>query len=419
MLVRALKWFESNLVSMVLATLLSLTVWIAATQEQNPAEQIELVARIQADTADLQPDLTITNVLSETTVVEVRAPRNVVRSLSASDLIVTADLAGLGAGSHDVPLLITINAQARVISARPSTLYVEIEEMHQRDLPIQLELNGELPIGYKGGTPLLAPTAVRISGARSRVALVSEVRVTASLSGLRETFRSLLPLRAVDSEGNEVEGITLSPAVVSVTIPVEQEEDFREVAVRVNANVLTAPGYYVSRITAEPVQVPVRGNPDILRNLSAVETQLISLQGLTEDTEIVAQLQPPEGVTLEDIQTVVVRISIQAQPDFRVIEVPIQPVELAEGLEASILPGSAVVSISGPLPVLDRLDEQRDILITVDLSDLGPGRYQLTPHAEIVSGTIPAADLQKVVIESVLPTLIEIEITAGTAGGTP
>lgn len=415
MVVRVFRWMESNLISMVLAILLALTVWIVATQEVNPVEQAEFASPIPIELSGLSSDLTITNNPVETATVELRAPRSTMRSLSAEDFTITADLSALGPGTHEVPLKVSIAGQAVVVAVRPSRIRVDIEELAERELPIQLRLEGQLPVGYRAATPVVQPTVAHISGAKSRVALVSEVRAVASVSSLRDTLRSALPLRAYDSDGNPIEGITITPATANVTIPISQEEDFREVAVRVNANVLPARGYYVARITAEPMLVPVRGDPDILRNLTAVETQLISLQGLTEDTDIVAQLQPPAGVTLEGIRTVEVHISVQAQPDFRVIEVPIQAVGLAEGLEATILPGSAVVSISGPLPVLDRLNEQQDILVTVDLSGLRPGRYQRALRVEIVSGEIPAADLQKVVIESVLPTLVEVEIA--TAGG--
>lgn len=415
MVVRAFRWLESNLISMVLAILLALTVWIVATQEVNPVEQAEFPSPIPIELEGLGAGLTVTNDPAKTAMVEVRAPRSTMRSLSAEDITITADLSALGPGTHEVPLKVSVSGQAVVVSLRPARIRVDIEETGERELPIQLRLEGQLPVGYRAAAPIVQPSVVRVSGAKSRVALVSEVRAVASLSGLRDTFRGALPLRAYDSDGNLIEDVNITPTTANVTVPISQEEDFREVAVRVNANVLPARGYYVARITAEPPLVPVRGDPDILRNLTAIETQLISLQGLTEDTDIVAQLQPPEGVTLEGIQTVEVHISVQAQPDFRVIEVPIRAIGLADGLEATILPSSAVVSISGPLPVLDRLNEQQDILITVDLSGLRPGRYQRALKVEIVSGEIPAADLQKVVVESVLPTLVEVEIV--TAGG--
>jgi YbbR domain-containing protein len=194
-----------------------------------------------------------------------------------------------------------------------------------------------------------------------------------------------------------------------VTIPIFQEADFAQLAVRVNANVQPAPGYYITNITADPPLVSVRGTPDILRTLTTIETQPVNLTGLDTDTRIPAQLNPPEGVTLEGTQIVDVIITVEAQSAFRSFEVPIRAIGLGSGLSATILPRSAVVTISGPLPVLDALDELEDIIVSVDLTDLEPDSYQVEPEVQIIN--IPEDDLRELEIESVLPTLIQVEIT--------
>ena len=412
-----LNWLESNLVSIVLAGLLSLTVWIVATQEANPVEEIDFDRPIPISTIDPPPGLIITSGLPETAHVRVRAARNTWRSLSVEDFSVVADFSHLGPGTHEVPLQASVDAQAILVEVRPASVRVEIEEARQRELPVQLVTEGELPTGYRAGRATIDPSTATVRGPRSKVELVSEVVASISLDGLRDAVEQTVALAALDSAGEPVEQVTVMPSSVAITIPIVQQADFREVAVRVNTSVRPAPGYYISRITPDPPLVPVRGDPDALRSLTVIETEPISLQGLKETTSVIVRLQPPSGVTLEDIQTVEVSIVVQAQPDFRVIEVPIQPVGLEEGLVADVLPSSAIVSLSGPLPILEGLNEQEDIIVSVNLADLEVGSFQVEPEVEIVSKDIPAEDLQQVVVESVLPTEVEVEIrTAGAAG---
>ncbi len=411
-----LNWLESNLVSLVLAGLLSLTVWIVATQEANPVEEIDFDRPIPISTIDPPPGLIITSGVPETARVRVRAARNTWRSLSVEDFSVVADFSDLGPGTHEVPLQASVDAQAILVEVRPASVRVEIEEARQRELPVQLVTEGELPTGYRADRATVDPGTVTVRGPRSKVELVSEVVATVSLDGLRDAVEQTVALAVLDSAGEPVEQVTVTPSSVAVTIPIIQEADFREVAVRVNANVQPAPGYYISRITPDPPLVPVRGDPDALRSLTVIETEPISLQGLKETTSVIVRLQPPSGVTLENIQTVEVSIVVQAQPDFRVIEVPIQPIGLGEGLAADVLPSSAIVSLSGPLPILEGLNEQEDIIVSVNLTDLEVGSFQVEPEVEIVSEDVPAEDLQQVVVESVLPTVVEVEIrTAGAA----
>jgi YbbR domain-containing protein len=411
-------WLESNLVSIVLSALLSLTVWIVATQEVNPVETVDFDRSVPVEYDGLPSDLLVTNQPTEAIRVTYRASQTTRRSLTLDDFRAVADLSGLSTGSYDVPVDVTINAQATFVEARPPTVHVEIEELSRRSVPIQLMVEGNLPTGYRSATPVLTPSDASVSGPRSQVELVGEVRAIVSIDGQRDTLDMAAELVALDSEGAQVSGVTLDPETVNVRIPIVQEADFREVAVRVNANVLTAPGYYVSRLTPNPPLVPVRGDPDVLRSLTAIETEPINLQGVTEDTSVIAQLDPPDGVTLEDVQTVEVVINVAAQPDFQVFEVPVHISGLDSGLDANVVPSSAVISLSGPLPVLQKLDPTNDIRVTADLSGLEPGSYQIEPAVQIVNPDIPADSLQDVTIESVLPTLLEVEIQEANPEGT-
>jgi YbbR domain-containing protein len=412
-----LGWLESNLVSIVLAILLALTVWIVATQEVNPVETVDFDRPVPIEYAGLPSDLIVTNEATEAIRVTYRASQTTRRSLVLDDFHAVADLSGLSTGSYDVPVDVTIDGQATFMDATPSTVHVEIEQLSSRSVPIQLVVQGSLPIGYRSASPVLTPENATVTGPRSEVELVSEVRATVSVDGQRDTMDESAELVALDSEGAQVPGVTLNPETIDVRIPIVQEADFREVAVRVNANVLTAPGYYVSRLTPNPPLVPVRGDPDVLRSLTAIETEPINLQGVTEDTSVIAQLDPPEGVTLEEVETVEVTITVVAQPDFQVVEAPVRISGLDSGLDANVAPSSAVISLSGPLPVLQQLDPANDIRVTVDLSGLEPGSYQIEPSVQIVNPDVPAESLQDVTIESVLPTLFEVEIQEADTEG--
>jgi YbbR domain-containing protein len=80
---------------------------------------------------------------------------------------------------------------------------------------------------------------------------------------------------------------------------------------------------------------------------------------------------------------------------------------LANEYTATVSPLTVDVIVSGPLPVLDTLTRQ-DVLVTVDLSGLGPGTHQVIPKVEIL--------ISNVTVESILPNTIEVVISLN---GTP
>lgn len=412
---RSLKWLESNVASIVLAVLLALAIWIIATQQENPVEETDFESEIPIQYVGLADGLIVTNEPSEMATVSLRVQQNTLSDLSQSDFQVTVDLSGLGAGEHsDLPVVADVKAQAVIVGTDPSTVDVSLEEIREREMPIQLDTQGTLPNGYTMGQIELDPHTVVVSGPQSRVELISEVRAEADIDGLRDTFSDSLRLIALDSEGNTIQDVTLSPPEVATTVPIVQEDDFREVAVRVDANFQPAPGYYVSRFTTDPLLVPVRGEVNVIKNLRFIETEPIRLQNLTEDTTLTVQLEPPDGVSLEGVQTVQVIINVEAQPGFRVLEVPVTISGLTEGLEATPTPDTVGVFLSGPQPILDRIGTDVDVIVTVDATDLTPDSYQLEPTVDIVSGDVATEELDNVVIESVVPTLINVEISLAT-----
>ena len=77
------------------------------------------------------------------------------------------------------------------------------------------------------------------------------------------------------------------------------------------AELETPRGCFVMNIRVEPPIVPIRGDPDVLQNINSIETEPIRLTAVQSDQTFVAQLVPPQGVTLEGVRTVTVYISIR------------------------------------------------------------------------------------------------------------
>ena len=399
------RWLRSNLTSLALAFLLGLTIWIIASQEQNPVQEDELRPAVVIAVKGLEPGLLITNDYPKATTLRLLAQRDTWLSLSSNDVLVTADLTGLGPGQHQIPLSVQVMAQAGFVSANPSHIQVSIEEERQREIPVQVNATGQLAIGYSADTPMIEPSGVTIRGPRSIVELVSEVRAAVALAGLKESVSAELPLVAVDAEGNVISNITIEPAVAQVTVPVTQDADYRDLAIVVPDPIgQPETGYYVTGITVTPNIITVRGDPAIISAMQPyVYTQPVNLSGLTDDLFTEVTLDLPEGVAPIESTPIRIGIMIEALRGSRSLEIPVQAIGLGNRLKASFSPVLVTVILSGPIPILDQLQVSEDVVVTVDLTDLKPGIHQIEPKVELRRSDIA--------VQSIFPVVISVTIT--------
>jgi YbbR domain-containing protein len=406
-----LDWLKRHWISIVLSLLLAFIVWTVAVQEENPIEERELDEPVAVNIIGPDAGLMITNTPSSEATVTLRAPRGTWLGLSPEDIQVTANLTGLGPGTHQVPLSVDIATTATLVLIRPSHIRVALEEESERDMPVRLAFAASPVIGFRVGEPVVEPVSAVVRGPASAVDRISELRVEVPEGELRDSYEADLPIVALDSEGQPIQGIGLTPPQAHVLIPVTQEAGYKQVSVVVRTEGQPAQGYFVTSITTSPLSITVRGSPtDIARMPGYVETVSIDLTGLQDDLIQNVALVMPTGVTPVEQETVEVQITIGAQEGTRVERYAVVVENLPAGLAAELSPEEVEVTLTGPLPALDALAEE-DVQVTIDLTDYAVGVYQIEPTVTVLQ--------EQVMVASVLPQTVQISIAVprGTRGG--
>ena len=328
--------------------------------------------------------------------------------IEADPLLVRAilDLSGLSSGVHELDLQIQVDARpVQIVSAAPHTVTFTLESLSTETLPVDLSLSGEAAIGYQIGEVNVNPLNVVVAGAKSQVQKVKRARVSVNLSGIRENFDQTLIVEILDQDGQPVEGITVSPEFIHVTMPVSQQGGYRDVAVKVIVTGRVASGYRLTDISVFPPIVTVfAGNSELVNTLpGVVETQPLDLQNAQEDINTRLALNLPEGISIVGDQTVLIQAGVSPiESSITLAGERVEITGLSSGLTAQVSPTTVDVIVSGPLPLLDTLTRQ-DVRVTVDLTGLGVGTHQITPRVEVL--------ISNVVVESILPNTIEVVIS--------
>lgn len=397
-----------NLRTLLWSLLLALAVWLAAVTAADPDQVRAYPTPLNIEVIGQDPGLVIDGTLPRQAELTLRAPQSVWDQLTARPDSVRAilDLSGLGAGQHKVDIQIQISDRpVRIVSVSPSSVSVGMEPLVTRTIPLQSTLTGQPAIGYQAGDLSVDPRQVVVAGPQSIVARVARVQVSVDITGIREGFDQSLPIQALDQNNLPVGDLTVQPESAHVTLPVTRQGGFRDLAVKVIVRGQVASGYRLDSISVSPPVVTVySSNPDLVNAMpGVVETQPLDLEAAKDNVTLRVPLNLPGGVSAVGEQTVVIQAGIS--PIQSSLTLSGQRVEIAglpDTLDAQISPATMDVILAGPLPVLNSLSRQ-DVHVTVDVTGLAEGSYQLTPAVQILASDIT--------VESLLPGTIEVVLS--------
>lgn len=401
-----------DLATLVLSVVLALAVWWIAIDQENPLVVQDFGERVPVSVLGLGESLVVVEDLSSEAVrLRLRAPRNSWQDLTVSDFRATLDLTGLEPGQHDVMVQVkSLDPQVGIIDVQRPQLRVTLDTLASKEVPVQVEIMDSTAFGYDAQSAVYRPVTVTVSGPSSQVQQVVRARTEVFLRGAKNQVESMEVVTPVDTQEEVVTRVTAEPAQVQVVIPVEQWPGRKEVAVRVKLEGGPADGYRLSSVKVDPSTVVLQGDTEVLAEVPGyVETEPLTLDGATAEVRLRLKLLLPDGVSSFDGDTVVATAGITPIEGGVTVSQPLVQQGLGPGLRAESALQSVDVILSGPLPLLDSLN-QDDVFAILDLSGLITGTHTLQPKVVLPDG---------ISLQSVIPEMVEVVITPNENASSP
>lgn len=417
---KILRWLAKNLGTLLTALILAVIVWVSSVIASDPNEEHPLSRAVPIEVVGQDPGLQIMSDIPRNITLVLSAPASVWNLLNDDQSSVRAwvDLSSLGPGTYTVPVHVDITPHpVRKIRQDPTELAITLDSIVSQVFPVNLVVGGTPSTGYEAQPPAINPTQVTVTGPKSLLSQVQEVRVVLDISNANQNIIKDQPPLLLDKNGKVVSGLKVSPDTITVNQPITLLGGYRYVIVRAISNGQVADGYRLTNIFVSPVGVVVfSSNPDLVNNLPGyVETQPIDLTGKEDDFETLVELNLPSGISVVGDPKVLVQVSIAAIESSMAVSLPVEVINLAPGLQATPSPATVDVILSGPVPILNTLSPA-DVRVVVDLTGYEVGIYQFIPQINILPERV-----QKV---SILPATVEVTITiaptpigTGTPGG--
>jgi YbbR domain-containing protein len=166
-----------------------------------------------------------------------------------------------------------------------------------------------------------------------------------------------------------------------------------------------AAGFEIDEISVEPLTVQVEGDADPLAALARVDTEPISVSGLSETQTFETELALPAGIEAVDPLPIRVTVSFRPITESRSYTVGLQVAGADPGLAYVPNASFVLLSVAGNPAALDTLSPETT-LAQLDVTGLEPGTYDVPVTAELPSGvTLVAAS----------PPTVSVTVTAAAA----
>ena len=389
------------------AVLIALIFWAVSILSAPATEFVrEFPGRVAVERPDAVPAGYVLQGQLGDVSVRLKGTEAAIASVIASDLHARLNLDAAdihNSDPQDVPVLALVaTVGVQVESVAPATVTVRIEPITSRDVAVQARFANTPPAGTFAGDPAITPSQVRVSGAASQVARIAALYATVGFGdAVTDLVQSVQP-RAVDASGATIDGLTVDPAVVQLTVPVLPTATTRTVPVVPAIRGAVAAGYWITRVTSDPTVVTVRGEGAALSAIDQVATAPIDVSGLGADkTFQVALLLPAESTSLVKAALATVTVSVAPLTGSRSFPVvAVQASGLGSGFVAEFDPPSVSVVVAGPVPALSGLTAGQ-VVATVDATGKGPGTYPVDVVVRTPTGTTA---------QSVQPTRVTLTI---------
>lgn len=297
-----------NIVPKILAIIMAIILWMYVMNEQNPPFEASFI--IPLEVRNVAADYVLLDA-PETVKVKIRGPRNVVAGVHTKDLKAFVDLKGLTEGSHNIAVNANIPSSLELVEISPDKVQLRLDPIISRQLPIEVRLTGTPAPGTVIGKAVPAYEQVTVEGPKNVVSTVEKVVAIVDLASKINDITADVVLIPVNRASKEVEGLTVHPEKIKITVNLTAAVKKRMLDIRPVTQGELPPGLVIKSIVTEPNKIAIT---EIAPNsgidkLDAIYTEAINLTDITKDTDKEVKLQLPEGIT-DTTGTVTVKIKV-------------------------------------------------------------------------------------------------------------
>lgn len=277
----------------IVCLLLAIILWFLIINEQNPVSEGSYTVPVVIENLDSQY---ITSNVPKTVYVRLSGPRNTIINVGPSDIKAYIDLADAQEGDMDVPIRIEIPSGTELKKQSMATAKITVDVYAVREFNLTPHLVGKMDKDSFISNLKIVPEKVVVSGARRLIQKVDKAVVEIPVGDKNEDFSLMAQIHLLAADGSKVDGLEMTPWQSNLRVSIGHNAASKKVPVHVTSYGTVSEGVTLKALKADPDEVEVRGDANVLQGVSRIDLTPVNVQGLAEDKEWKILVSPINGV---------------------------------------------------------------------------------------------------------------------------
>lgn len=152
----------------------------------------------------------------------------------------------------------------------------------------------------------------------------------------------------------------------------------KKIKVNINTDINYASGYYnMNNSIIEPDSVEISGPESILNNIVFINTELISIDNVSDDLKMILNIEPIDSFIKINPSKVFFHESVKrfTEQDF---ELQISVINVPDSIDIKLFPEKVQITASFPIDLINKVDD-KDFELTFDYSLTENGKFESIP----------------------------------------
>jgi YbbR domain-containing protein len=316
--------------------------------------------------------------------ITVRGNVSEINGLKEGDFDLRADLSAVDIkkGENKIPVIVEKKpASVKVTNSDNLFIFVNVDDMVEKKVPVNIVLEGEAREGYYALQPETEYKEATIKGAKKLIEKIQYAVIRCDVTDAYKNISLDAKFQAESAGGVIYKYVVVEPDNLDLTIQVKKT---KTVPVNVELNGKLE-NFGIGSILPANDSIEIAGDETVLQNIAAINTEAVDISQLNGAKTINSKLIVPEGIVVVGNNSEIKLNILYSNMVSKMLTVPVKTRNLSSTLKATLDQNTATVNLSGVASDMSSLTPD-NVECYVDINGLGEGKYEVMVKLKLPEG---------------------------------